>query len=622
MADQISQAFRPYPFMERSIELDRDAQGILRIRSAIALGSVAPHIPFLFEQAAGGAADHLWLAQRSAADGDWTRLSYGAGKVQVDAVTQALLDLDRPGGTIVMLSGNSLEHAVLQLAAMQARMPFVAVTPAYSLLAKDFTKLRDMVDLVQPAVLFVQDGAQFERALSALDLSEVKAVVSVSNPVRLLQGVEWTQWLAMSPTSAVQESVARIQPETVAKYLFSSGSTGTPKAITMTQQMLAASVAMHGQTLNRKLVERPVQLTWLPWSHVAGGNGVFNNTIAATGTLYLDGGKPVPGAFEETLRNLREVSPTQFSSVPAGYVMLVDALESDTALAASFFRQLRTMSFSGARMPEYVYQRMQNLAQEHTGYNIPFVSGWGLTETSAAGTYVHWYAPAVGLIGLPQPGVEIKLLPLDDNRFEARIRGPVVTPGYLRNPQQTADAFDEEGFFKTGDALQFVDSSSVHEGLAFAGRVSEEFKLQTGIFVRVGALRVLALESAGGLLSDGVVAGADEPYVALLAWLNLEQVRARFQLTEQEPNLDATTLVRRQEVRDAIREAFVAHNLHHPASSMRIKRVLLLEEPPSLGAGEITDKGYVNQRAVLKRRAPEVARLFADAPGPDVIEIP
>lgn len=609
--------FRPFPFLQRSIELVSDAAGVLRLRSTLALAPLAPHIPALLQAAASSQPDRVWLAQRRGPAGQWQELPYGAGKRLVDRVTQALLDLKKPGASVVMLSDNSLEHAVLQLAAMQARMPFAAITPAYSLLAKDFTKLSEMVKLLAPAVVFVQHGARFEAALKALALDEATTVVAVDDLAPGMRMVAWEDWVSTEPTQAVAESLEKIDHDTIAKYLFSSGSTGTPKAITMTQRMLTASVAMHGQTASRDLVEPPVHLSWLPWSHVAGGNSVFNNTIAAAGTIYLDGGKPVPGAFEETLRNLREISPTQFSGVPAGYVMLVEALEADPALARNFFRNLRTISFSGARMPEFVHDRLQELAVQQTGYRIPVISGWGMTESAAGGTYVHWNAESVGIIGLPQPGVELKLVPLGDNRYEARMRSPVITPGYHRNPEQTAAAFDEEGFYKTGDALQFVDASKPEEGLAFAGRVAEEFKLQTGTFVRVGQLRVQALESAGGLLADVVVTGADEAFVGLLAWLNVDRCRAHC----SEPNATPEQLRRSEVIRQAIHDAFAGHNARHPASSMRIKRVLLLEEPPSLAAGEITDKGYVNQRAVLKRRSDLVQEVYASPAGPAIIEI-
>lgn len=609
--------FRPFPFLERSISINQKTDGSLYLRSKIPLAQSAPHIPSLLAAGARMHPNRIWLAQRRGPQHKWVSLTYGQGKQQVDNVTQALLDLQRPDTTVVMLSENSLEHAVLQLAAMQARMPFVAITPAYSLLTKDFTKLRDMVRLVDPAVVFVQDGARFKAALEALQLEANTTVCAVDHATASPGIVDWQSWATVEPGIAVQEAVDGISHGTVAKYLFSSGSTGTPKAITMTQGMLTACVAMHGQTGSRDLIDPPVILSWLPWSHVAGGNSILHNTLAAGGSLFIDGGKPVPGGFAETLTNLREISPTQFSSVPSGYTMLVEALSTDQALARNFFSQLRTISFSGAGMPEFVHERLQDLAVEHTGYRIPVVSGWGMTESSSGGTYVYWNSETVGIIGLPQPGIELKLIPLEEGRYEARMRGPCVTPGYLRQPQLTAEAFDEEGYYKTGDAVQFVDPERPNEGLSFAGRVAEEFKLQTGTFVRVGRLRVLALESADGLLSDAVVTGADEPFVGLMAWLNVERCREFC----GEPEANAAQLARCVRLRQALRAAIATHNARHPASSLRIQRVLLLDEPPSMTAGEITDKGYVNQRAVLKRRNHLAKLIYTNPVTPDVIEI-
>lgn len=364
--------------------------------------------------------------------------------------------------------------------------------------------------------------------------------------------------------------------------------------------------------MHRQMVRYPedapphVNLSWMPWSHVAAGCALFCNTLADAHVMYLDEGKPVPGAFDETLRNLREVPPTHFTSVPVGYTMLADALEADEGLARHFFSNLQRLGYSGAKLPESVSDRLQALAVAHTGYRIPFVSAYGSTETVASVSMLHWCTDAGG-IGLPHPGVEVKLLPLDEDRYEIRVRSPAVTTGYLRSPAMTAEAFDGEGFFRMGDAVRFTDPARPEEGLAFAGRVAEEFKLLSGVFVRVGSLRVEAVESAGGLLSDVVVAGSDEPFVGLLAWPSLAACRAKC----GQPEATLHDLAGSKWLRDAILAAFKTHNQSHAGSSMQIRRVLLLAEPPSMAAGEITDKGYINQRAVLQRRAPLVASLYA-----------
>jgi feruloyl-CoA synthase len=617
MVQRPSAPYRPLPFLERDLHVTRQADGSLVLRSRVPLGEAAPHIPALLEHSAGEHTQRTWIAQRRGPQRAWQALSYGDGKRLADAATQALLDLDQTGRSVMVLSGNSLEHGILQVAAMQARMPHVAITPAYSLLATDLGKLQAMANLIEPAVLFVQNGRQFERALTQLRLPAACTIVCVDEPVDGVPMQRWADWEAMQPTGQVAASIAAITPDTVAKYLFTSGSTGTPKAVTLTQRSLTTAVTMHSQMVRYPAdAPRHVVLSWMPWSHVAAGLAIFCNTIADGSTLYLDEGKPVPGAFDETLRNLREVPVTHFTSVPVGYTMLADALEADETLAKQFFSHLQRLGYSGAKLPDSVADRLQALAVAHTGYRVPFISAYGSTETAASVTMLHWCSDAGG-IGLPHPGVEVKLLPLDEDRYEIRARSAAVTIGYLRAPELTAQAFDEEGFFRLGDAVRFVDAQRPEEGLAFAGRVAEEFKLLSGVFVRVGALRVEAIEAAGGLLSDVVVAGSDQPFVGVLAWPSLAACRDRG------GNADATIedLAGSAWLREQLRAAFAAHNRAHPASSMQIRRVLLLQESPSLAAGEITDKGYVNQRAVLQLRADCVARLYAAPSDPGVIVI-
>lgn len=608
-------SFLPLPFMERRIELDARTDGALLMRSRVPLGPVERHLPGVLRRHAANQGDKIWLAQRQATGADWRTLGYAQAQQQVDAATQWLLNLDRPGRAVVVLSGNSLEHAVLELAAMQAGMPYVPVTPAYALLSTDFGKLRAMVELIDPAVLFVQQADRFGRALKALDRAGAR-VVAVDGAQDLAGAVAWADVLRVVPGADVPSALERITPDVVAKYLFTSGSTGVPKAVPITQHMLCVTMAMHAQTITRGPdTPSSVLLEWLPWSHVAGGTAVFNSVLEDGGTMYLDDGRPTPGEFDKTLRNLREISPTRFSSVPAGYTMLADALDEDPALGERFFRDLQRLTSSGARLPDSVYLRLQGHAVRQRGHYMPFVAGYGSTETCAATTVVHWPTERAGLVGLPQPGVELKLVPMEDARYEVRVKGPSVMPGYLNQPELTAQAFDEEGFYRMGDAVSFVDPARADEGLAFAGRVAEEFKLQSGIFVRVGSLRVEAINAAAPWLNDVVVTGADREYVGLLAWLNPSAVQERFGPATAQP------WTQHAGVRDALRQAFQAHNAQHSGGSMRIRRVLLLDEAPLMDAGEITDKGYVNQRAVLARRAEAVDALYAPTPDPRVIAI-
>ena len=607
--------FLPLPFLARDVALQRREDGVVLMHSRVPLGPVEPHLPALLRRQAAQRGDRPWLMARAGAGG-WQSLTYGEAARQVDAVAQWLLSLACPGRHVMVLSGNSPEHAVLELAAMQARMPYVPVTPAYSLLSGDFAKLRAMVELIDPAVVFVQSLPAYERALRALDLAGRSAIVRVGAEDTDLPAVPWAELLRTPVQPSLQASIDAIRPQTVGKYLFTSGSTGIPKAVPITQAMLCATTAMHAMTVGFD-PEAPesVLLEWLPWSHVAGGTAVFNSVLADGGTMYLDDGKPVPGEFAKTLRNLGEVSPTRFSSVPAGYAMLADGLEADEALGRSFFRRLRRLTSSGAKLPDSLYQRLQRQAVRHLGHRIPFVAGYGSTETCAATTVVHWTTERSGLVGLPQPGVELKLVPLDEARYEVRVRGPSVMAGYLARPELTREAFDDEGYYRMGDAVSFVDPARPEEGLAFAGRVAEEFKLQSGIFVRVGSLRVDVVSATAPWVSDAVVTGADRGWVGVLLWLNLAACRERFGA------LAPAMLVCHPGLHALLREGLARHNVTHGGSSMRVRRALLLSEPPSMDAGEVTDKGYVNQRRALERRAADVDTLYADPPAAHVVTL-
>lgn len=616
----MSAPFRPLPFLQRSVDLERRADGSLVVRCKVPLKPRESHIPSLLHRNAAQRPEHVWLAQRRGEQGVWSRLTYGQALPQVQAATQFLLALGQPGRSVMVLSANSLEHGMLELAAMQARMPYAPITTAYSLLSDDHAKLLAMAQLLEPAVVFVQNGRAYARALRALQqVAPDASVVCVEEPIDHPRLKTWAEVVDTTVGSEVMQSVAAIGHDTVAKYQFTSGSTGMPKAAVVTQGMLCTAMAMTSQMIQwGNDAPETVLLDWLPWSHVAGGHAVFNGVLEDGGTLYIDDGRPTPRDFGETLRNLREVSPVRFSGMPLAYAMLAQALEQDDELGANFFRNLRRMTYSGARIPDAVHAALQRHAVRHTGYRIPFVSAYGSTETSAAVTYLYWPSERTGMIGLPHPGVEMKLLPLDDGeRYEIRVRSEAVTPGYLKQPELTAQSFDEEGFLRMGDAATFVDRERPEEGLAFAGRVAEEFKLLSGVFVRVSSLRVQCLDAASPLLRDLVLTGADRAYVGALAWLDIDACRE----LAQAPAADFEGLAVHPLVQGALRDAFRAHNARNPGGSMRIRRLCLLEMPPSMDAGETTDKGYINQRKVLETRHAEVEGLYADAPGWQVIEI-
>ena len=611
-------AFRKVDWLARDIETVRRPDGTIVMRSRIPLDPYERHVPAYLARWANERPDHVWLAQRRGPDRAWSRITYAQGKRTIDALTQALLDRglgpDRP---VAILSGNSLEHALLTQAAMQARAPAAPISPAYSLMSEDHLKLKTIFARIKPGLVLVQDGVAFAKALAALDLDGV-TVVHVDRPPSGIDSTAFSDLTATAVTPDVAASLAKIDGDTVGKLLFTSGSTGMPKGVINTQRMMCANVAMSRQSRPRGKDEPPgVLLDWMPWNHTMGGNAMFNTALADGATLYIDDGRPVPGMFDETLRNLREISPTYYANVPAGYAVLAAALENDDGLRDRFFRDISIIAYGGARLPDDLYERMQALAIKSTGKRIVFTTGWGSTETAPTATSTYWETERVGLIGLPFPGIDLKLVP-SGRLYELRLRGVTVTPGYHGQPELTAAAFDEEGFYKIGDAGSFVDESRPEEGLIFAGRVVEDFKLTTGTFVHVGSLRVAAIAAVSPVMQDALVAGQDRPFVGLLAWPAIAACRNLI----GDASASAEVIVTHPRVRDAVRDGLRAYNSQAGgSSSLKIARVMLMAEPPSIDGNELTDKGYINQRAGLERRVALVERIYADVPDSDVIII-
>jgi feruloyl-CoA synthase len=609
-------AFRKIEWLKRDIAVERRPDGVIVLKSRIPLKAYEKHIPASLAKWAAERPERIWLAQRTGADRRWRKLSYGDAKRTVDVLTQGILDLKlEPGRAVAILSGNSIEHALMTQAAMQARVPVAPVSPAYSLMSQDHVKLKYLFDLIKPAMVMVQDGPTFEKALKALDLTGV-TVVHVTRPCEGIASIAFSDLAATAVTKDVEASIAAITPDTVGKLLFTSGSTGMPKAVINTQAMMCANAAMMMQVRPRDPnAPQATYLDWMPWNHTMGGNALFNPVLTEGGTLYIDDGRPMPGLIEETLRNLHEISPTYYANVPAGYAALAAAMEKDDALCRSFFKNLGLMAYGGARLPDDLYERMQALAVRATGERIVFYTGWGSTETAPTSTGTYWDTERVGLIGLPFPGVELKMVPVGP-KYELRLRGINVTPGYYRQPELTKAAFDDEGFYCIGDAGVFVDPDDPVQGLIFSGRVVEDFKLMTGTFVQVGPLRTDAIAAATPVVQDALVAGQDRPFVGLLAWPNLHACR---QIVGN-PDASYEDVVKHPEVLACLKRGLQAHNGScEGASSMRIARAMLMTEPASIDGNELTDKGYINQRAGLDRRAALVERLYADHPGEDVI---
>ena len=615
--------FRKMNWLPRDIAVDRRADGSMVLQSRIALQAYAAHIPALLGKWAVARPEQTWIAQRKGADRQWRRVSYAEGKATVDSLTQALLDLQVPNHRpVAILSGNSLEHALFTQAAMQARLPVAPISASYSLLSQDHAKLKYLFALVKPAVVLVQDGVQFQKALNALQANGQLDGLTVVHVDKAPDGIASLAFAALArtpATAAVQASIDAITPDTVGKLLFTSGSTGMPKAVANTQRMMCANVAQGNQVRNAPGPGPTVILDWMPWNHTMGGNSTFHGVLGEGGTLYIDDGRPVPGQYEETLNNLREISPTLYSNAPSGYAMLAAALEKDDALARNFFKNLSLLAYGGARLPDDLYERMQALAVRYTSHRIVFYTGWGSTETAPTSTGTYWETERVGLIGLPFPGVQLKLLPtITPGMYELRLKGINVFSAYHGQPDLTAAAFDDEGFYKIGDAGTLVDPADPAAGLVFAGRVTEEFKLTTGTFVHVGELRTDCIAACSPVLLDALVTGQDLPWVGLLAWPNLAACRQLM----GEPNASLEQVVQHPAVLARVRDGLNAHNATTlGASSRRIARALLMTEPPSIDGNELTDKGYINQKAGLSRRITLVAQLYAEPPAPGVITL-
>jgi feruloyl-CoA synthase len=593
-------------FARPRITAETRADGSILLRSDVELGTHADHLGHELRRWADATPGAV-LATEPGPQGRRS-LTYADARRAADAIAQGLLDRgagpDRP---VLLLSGNSLEHLLFTLACSTAGVPAVPASVAYSLMSADYRQLRAMAELVRPGLVFADDADRFRQALDAVDGD---ATVVVSRGERA-GAVRFDELAATTPGPALERAFHAITPDTVAKILFTSGSTGTPKGVLTTQRMLTSNQQMMRQAWPFLTGEPPVLVDWLPWSHTFGGSHNVGMALTNGGTLHIDAGRPVPQLFEHTVNALREIAPTLYVNVPAGYAMLVPRLEADVGFARHFLSRLRLLFYAGAALPPALWDRLERLVERHADHPVPLTSSWGTTETAPAATSAHWAGSRCGCIGVPLPGVTVKLVPVGDKR-EIRLRGDNVTPGYLNRPDVTAAAFDEEGYYRTGDAVVLVDPRDPNQGLMFDGRIAEDFKLATGTWVSVATVRT-RLISAARVLSDAVLAGHDRDEVTALAWLNLPEARAVCGLAaDADVPLDHPAL--REHLAAALAEGGAA-----AGSSGRVARLLLCADPPDLDAGEITDKGYVNQRVVLDRRADLVDRLYSDEPDPGVI---
>lgn len=601
-------------FASAAVLSEARADGSVVLRCPRALGGYARCLGEYLEHWAQAAPTRLFLAERQG-DG-WRKVSYAQALLAARAIGAALLQrqlsAERP---LVILSDNSINHALLTLGAMHVGVPVAPVSPAYSLMSKDHVKLRSILDLLNPGLIYACDGAKFATALRAVDRHGAQVVTDSGAEQEGLSILPLSQLLATEVGPAVEQAYAAVGPDTIAKILFTSGSTGIPKGVINTQRMLCSNQQAISQNWPFLEQRPPVVVDWLPWNHTFGGNHNFNLILKNGGTLYVDEGKPAPGLIEKTVANLRDISPTMYFNVPRGFDMLIAYLEQDDALCRRFFANLDMIFYAAAALPQSSWQRLEALSVKARGHATTMLSAWGATETAPMVTNVHFKIDHAGVIGLPAPGCEIKLVP-NATKMELRVRGPNVMPGYWKRPELTQAAFDEEGFYLMGDAGRFADPLDHAKGIEFDGRIAEDFKLTSGIWVHVGALRVDALSVLAPVAQDIVVTGHDRDGVGFLIFANPAGCRSLC------PEL-AADLPLAQVLADARVLAHVRSGLVQLAadggSSMAADRAWLMEEAPSIDAGEITDKGYINQRAVLTRRADLVERLHAAAPGAGVI---
>ncbi|CAN7735937.1 feruloyl-CoA synthase [Bradyrhizobium sp. LjRoot220] len=607
---------RAISFGNPDVTVDRRDDGTIYLRPKAKLRDYPVRITDRLHHWAVAAPERVFMAERIAAGG-WRKITYAQLLTTTRRIASALLarglSAEKP---IVILSGNSVDHALLAFGALYAGVPFCPVSPAYSLVSRDYGKLSYLMKLLTPGLVFADDATKFADALTAN--------VSLGTEIAASRGtVPGRDVTLLSDLMATPEhwrldgAHDAIGPDTIAKFLLTSGSTGNPKAVINTQRMICANQVMLRETLAFLMDEPPVIIDWLPWNHTFGGNHNIGLTLFNGGSMYLDEGKPMPGGIEQTVRNLREISPTVYFNVPKGYESLLPYLREDSALRAKFFGRLHAMFFSGAALSPFVWNSLDELAVQETGFRVPMLTGLGATETSPFFMSVRPDTSRSGHVGLPVLGNDAKLLP-NNGKLEVRAKGPNVTPGYWRQPELTAAAFDEEGFYKFGDALKPVDPDNLDAGFDFDGRIAEDFKLASGTWVSVGPLRARFVAACAPLVRDVVIAGINRDELSALVMLDLDGCRL---INPKLPADDLAAAASDPLIRAAFRERFQKLLADATGSSTRITRAVLFDAPLSIDRGEVTDKGSINQRAVIDHRSALIETIYSPAPPAQVITL-
>ncbi len=599
---------RPISFGTPAVHIERRDDGTVYLRPKASLSDYPVRLTDRLHHWAAAAPDRVFMAERNAARG-WRQITYAELLASSRHIASALLarglSAEKP---VVILSGNSIDHALIAFGALYAGIPFCPVSPAYSLVSRDYGKLSYLMKLLTPGLVFVDDAGKFTDALAA----NVSPAIEVTASFGTLPGRDVTKLADLMATPLHQNldaAHAAIGPDTIAKFLCTSGSTGSPKAVINTQRMICANQVMLRETLAFLKDEPPVIVDWLPWNHTFGGNHNIGLTLYNGGSMYLDEGKPMPGGIEETVRNLQEISPTVYFNVPKGYELLLPYLRDDAGLRKKFFSKLHAMFFSGAALSPFVWNSLDELSVQETGYRVPMLTGLGATETSPFFMSVNPLTSRSGHVGLPVLGNDAKLVP-NNGKLEVRAKGPNVMPGYWRQPEMTAKAFDEEGFYKFGDALKPADPDNFDAGFDFDGRIGEDFKLGSGTWVSVGPLRARFVAACAPLVRDVVIAGINRDEISALVVLDLDGCRL---INPTLPPDDLAIAASDPLIVAAFRERFRTLVAGATGSSTRITRAVLLDAPLSIDRGEVTDKGSINQRAVLENRSALIEDIYSPA---------
>ena len=615
---QVKRPMRDVSTGSFSVSVTRRRDGIINVRPLEPLAPYPTRLTDRLHHWAALAPDRVFIAERDRQDG-WRSLTYAQALAAVRRLGQSLLNAElsaeRP---LLILSGNSVNHALLGLAALYVGVPYAPVSPPYALVSSDFAKLRHVIELLTPGLVYADDGVAYARAIEAVVPGGVGVLVDDASTLASRRASGFADFAAAEPTTAVDIAYDRVGPDTIGKFLLTSGSTGLPKAVINTQRMLSSNQVMLRETLAVLKEDPPVLVDWLPWNHTFGGNHNVGLVLFNGGSLYIDAGKPTVSGFEATVRNLRDIAPTIYFNVPKGWEMLVPRLRSDAALREHFFSRLKLCFFAGAGLAAHVWDALDDLALETVGARIPMLTGLGATETAPFSLSVSPQTSKSGHVGLPVPGNDLKLVP-DAGKLEARVKGPNVTPGYWRQPDLTAAAFDEEGYYKFGDALRFVDENDITQGFAFDGRITEDFKLASGTWVSVGPLRAQLIEACAPCVRDFVVAGLNRDEIAVLGVPDIEACRALCQDLPSDAAL--SRLLDDERLRRVLRDGLEAVAAKSTGSSNRVTRGLFIDTPLSIDKGEVTDKGSVNQRAVLQHRPELVEELYREPASSRVIRV-